>query len=196
MIPEKYMESEETIMKKHAGRLAAAAVALTLVTVCLLGGTLAKYATTVTGTGSATVAEWSFKANEKTDTFSVDLKDESGKTTDGKIAPGSKGSFKIKVDGTGSEVALDYSAVFSNIQGKPSALKFYSDEYMTEIADLAEYKGIKGSIGATDVDKVKEYTIYWQWPFNDASETVPETKAMSFNITVTGTQQAPETTAP
>ena len=132
------------------------------------------------------------KQNEKTDTFSVDLKDESGKTTDGKIAPGSKGSFKIKVDGTGSEVALDYSAVFSNIQGKPSALKFYSDEYMTEIADLAAYKGIKGSIGATDADKVKEYTIYWQWPFNDASETVPETKAMSFDITVTGTQQAPK----
>ena len=49
--------------KNHAARLGALALALTLVSTCLMGGTLAKYTTTVTGTATATVAKWVFNAN-------------------------------------------------------------------------------------------------------------------------------------
>lgn len=46
-----------TQKKSYAARLGVLAVALSLVTACLLGGTMAKYVTEVTGTGSATVAK-------------------------------------------------------------------------------------------------------------------------------------------
>ena len=54
-------------MKKrfNFGRLGALALALTLITTCLTGGTLAKYTSSTVGTGTATVAKWAvvLKAN-------------------------------------------------------------------------------------------------------------------------------------
>ena len=55
-------------MKKrsYAARFGAMALTLTLVTACLLGGTMARYVTEVSGSATAAVAAaWSFKANEK-----------------------------------------------------------------------------------------------------------------------------------
>lgn len=187
-------------MRKYSGRLAAAAVALTLVSTCLLGGTMAKYMTTVAGEGKATVADWQFKVNEEEQKFTVELKDLTGKTADGKIAPGSEGSFEIRIDGTGSDVAIDYEAVFSNIKNEPGNFKFYSDStYTTEIADLSNYKDIKGTIAAdaSAADKKATHTIYWQWPYNAGeTDTVPAEKSMTFDISVTGTQQNPNPPAP
>ena len=64
--------------KNHAARLGALALSLTLVSTCLMGGTLAKYTTTVTGTATATVAKWVFNAYDATDNtkqFNVKLTD-------------------------------------------------------------------------------------------------------------------------
>lgn len=180
-------------MRKYSGRLAAAAVALTLVSTCLLGGTMAKYTTAVAGSGSATVADWQFKVNEQTEKFTVELKDTTDKTTGDTIAPGSKGSFDIKIDGTGSDVAIDYKAEFSDMKNKPDNLKFYKDDaYSDEIGELSAYEDIKGTIGAEAADKIITHTIYWQWLYNESVEdTVPAEKSMTFDITVTGTQQNP-----
>lgn len=49
--------------KVYAARLGVTALALTLVTTCLMGSTLARYVTEVTGSATATVAKWSFKVN-------------------------------------------------------------------------------------------------------------------------------------
>ena len=49
--------------KSQASRLGVLALALTLVTTCLTGGTMAKYVTEVTGNATAAVAAWSFKVN-------------------------------------------------------------------------------------------------------------------------------------
>ena len=199
-----------TQKKSNAARLGVLAVALSLVTACLLGGTMAKYVTEVTGTGSATVAKWSFKANEKTDTFTVDL----AKTaytninnTDGnKIAPGTEGSFDIKLDASGSDVAVDYTIAFSNLQNKPTNLKFYSDENMaTEIADLTNTTALNGEIKLADISKPVTKTIYWKWAYeigndeatkktNNAQDVKDAVNSMTFTITVTGTQQTPTAT--
>lgn len=46
-------------------RIGVIVLALTLITACLAGGTLAKYSTTVDSTGSTgTVAKWSWKIND------------------------------------------------------------------------------------------------------------------------------------
>lgn len=96
--------------KKHnvVGALGKTAVALTLISTCLVGGTLAKYTSEVTGTGTAVTAKWSFKAGstdgaETFTTFTL------GDTTDGvvakdRIAPGSSGTIPVFYDLTGTEV--------------------------------------------------------------------------------------------
>ena len=194
--------------KNHAARLGALALALTLVSTCLMGGTLAKYTTTVTGTATATVAKWVFNANDANSTsktFAVSLEDTTlnDKVTEKKIAPGTDGSFAIVINAVGSDVALDYTIAFSDIQNKPSNLNFYSDEeFKTKIDNLVGYSKLDGSIGIKD-EKTVTKTIYWKWPYegvdgaNDSTDTVSGEAAekMTFTITVTGTQQDPSKAA-
>lgn len=195
-----------TQKKSYAARLGVLAVALSLVTACLLGGTMAKYVTEVSGTGSATVAKWSFTANGKTDTFgSIDLaKTAYTNVAEKKIAPGTEGSFDIVLDASGSDVAVNYNIAFSNLQNKPANLKFYSDkEKSTEISDLAT--GLTGTIdydSAANAMKVTK-TVYWDWAIgssdlNNSADTTNGTAAelMAFDIKVTGTQQTPVETTP
>lgn len=190
-----------TQKKSYAARLGVLAVALSLVTACLLGGTMAKYVTEVSGTGSATVAAWSFKANEKTDTFTVDLAKTAytniNNTGGNKIAPGTEGSFDIKLDASGSDVAVDYTIAFSNLQNKPTNLKFYSDKDKgTEISDLAN--AFTGTIELKDVGTAVTKTVYWDWTIGaDEAANIDDTtdgtnpEAMTFDIKVTGTQKEP-----
>lgn len=178
-------------------RLSVLTIALTLVTTSLIGGTLAKYTTEVTGDGSATVAKWSFEAHDESGaTFAVTLTDTADtNVTSGKIAPGSKGSFNIEIDATGSETALDYTIEFTNFKNKIDNLKFYSDATRTvdtEI-DLTNTKAFDGSIALAESNKKVTKTVYWEWKdgVNNASDT-DAGKApteMTFDIKVTGTQK-------
>lgn len=187
-------------------RLSVLTIALTLVTTSLIGGTLAKYTTEVTGTGSATVAKWSFKAYEKNGgegSFAVTLTDTANtNVTSGKIAPGSKGSFDIVIDASGSETALDYTIKFDNIQNQIANLKFYSDaDRKNEITDLTNTTALNGIIALADVETTVIKTVYWEWKDdvkNNASDTAEgvAAKKMTFNIKVTGTQTVATTTAP
>lgn len=180
-------------------RLSVLTIALTLVTTSLIGGTLAKYTTTVTGDGSATVAKWSFNAYSKQGdaTFEVKLTDTANtNVTNGKIAPGSKGSFDIVIDATGSETALDYKIEFTNIQNKIDNLKFYPDASRTDGTeiDLTNPTALNGSIALADVRNTVTKTVYWEWKdaaSNDKSDTEAgvAAKDMTFNIKVTGTQK-------
>ena len=100
--------------KSYVARLGALALVLTLMTTCLTGGTLAKFVTEVEGGAEATVAAWEFKAtgNNGAALSSIDM----GRTAykgetigDNVIAPGTQGSFDIVLDGTGSDVGIDYA---------------------------------------------------------------------------------------
>lgn len=180
-------------------RLSVLTIALTLVTTSLIGGTLAKYTTEVTGKGSATVAKWSFKAYEKNGgegTFTVTLTDTANtNVTSGKIAPGIKGQFEIVIDASGSETALEYKIEFTNFQNKIDNLKFYSDASRTDGTeiDLTKTTALNGNIALADVGTKVTKTVYWEWKdgVNNASDT-DAGKApteMTFDIKVTGTQK-------
>ncbi|WP_320920565.1 hypothetical protein [Eisenbergiella porci] len=203
--------------KNHAARLGALALALTLVSTCLMGGTLAKYTTTVTGTATAMVAKWSFDAKNdgksiSTASYSIDLGKTTNRTvydaTDVKedvIAPGTEGSFSIIVDATDSDVGLAYTIKFSNAQNIPTNLSFYTDkEHNNKITNLFsnENKDFDGIINANGTEKEVTKTVYWMWPFgstnNDAADTAngkSDNRKMTFDITVTGTQVEPEKTS-
>ncbi len=196
-------------MKKSSLRnLGVMAVVLCLVTTCLLGGTLAKYTSTITGTGTGTVAKWNFKANNSdgTTTVNIDLADTlTGGTNIAakRMAPGTDGQFDIRINATGSEVGIDYTIAFSDLSNIPTGLKFYSDAgFSTEITDLATYNGFNGSIALADVNTEVTKTIYWQWAMdgNESDDVAKGTAGgadgtkIGFNVTITGTQADPTAT--
>ena len=163
-----------------------AALALTVVSSCIVGGTLAKYTTTATGNGSAVVAKWapSFKNgnNEFSDGTTVLLEDTSVDANRLKaqtIAPGTKGNFDIVVSRGDTEVAFNYSVTISDLTNCPKNLKFYSDDsYTTEITPETVdgktiYKVIANTTMDADADPVTDIQtghVYWQWPFEASVE--------------------------
>ena len=201
--------------KSHAVRLGILALALTLVTTSLLGGTMAKYVTEVTGTATATVAQWSFTANGEAEQISsaIDLASttyNAGTIAAKKVAPGTSGSFTITLDGSGSDVGIDYTIAITKNNASadlPTDLVF-STEAITEanpgknLADLQS--NLTGNIpyksGANNMKK--DVIIYWSWPFESTQqgsdkdkkdtalgEAAPNTGTL--DITVTGEQVKP-----
>lgn len=196
-------------MKKrsYVSCLGALAVAMTLVTTSLTGGTMAKYATEVTGSATATVAAWSFKANgEDAAMTGIDLGNTANRASynektikEGVIAPGTKGSFKIVVDGTGSEVGIDCSIIISNdgANGIPDGFIFNVDGDPYTLGNPIE-KTI--AYDETAEAMKKTITVTWEWPNgNDTAsnnDNAYEDKDLTLKITVTGTQQTPSTSNP
>lgn len=96
-------------------RIGLISLVLALATTCLLGGTFAKYTTTVSGSDSIEVAKFAFKA---TDVDGLELENDGAEinlfadaktdATDtvetGMFAPGVYGTFSIVLDNTGSDV--------------------------------------------------------------------------------------------
>lgn len=201
--------------KVYAARLGVTALALTLVTTCLMGSTLARYVTEVTGSASAAVAKWSFKANDSagsTAFTNIDL----GKTVAydsttikaGVIAPGTSGSFNIVIDGTDSEVGIDYEIKLEAATDTtfPDDMVF-STEAITEAKPgegFSEFikTAIKGSVDQSDGAEAmkKTVTIYWAWAFDendtkDNNDNDYAGKNWKIDITVTGKQTTPTTPA-
>lgn len=167
---------------KLAKRFGVAAFALTVASSCIVGGTLAKYTTTVAGTGSAIVAKWapSFKTGTNggafQDSINVKLTDTTlnSKVVDGKIAPGTDGSFSVQVSRGDTEVEFKYSVSISDLQNRPANLKFYKDSgFGTELPETSPGSGVyelssDDTMGLTDVDKT--LNVYWKWPYEVSGE--------------------------
>lgn len=179
--------------KAYFSRIAFVALALTLITTCLMSGTLARYTSTVSGNGTASVAAWSFKANGETASMAnVALTDTTlnSKVTTGKIAPGTDGSFDVSLDGSGSDVTIDYVIKIDDITNKPANLKFYTDSAFSEELNLTT--GLTGSIALNALATPVVKTVYWQWVYgSEVVDNGDAGKAMTFTISVTGTQSDP-----
>lgn len=189
-------------IKKGSG---VALILLSVVTLGILGGsTYSKYYTKIEGEGSATIARWSFRANN-TSTFMENIKLSNTYNTsvlkNKSIAPGTNGSFDIVLDTTGADVAIDYAITFDNLVNKPTNLKFTYDG--TTKSSLKELENLlKGRITLDD-SRTKTLTIYWSWDYqtgtnaeeklnNDRIDTNDSGKDFSFDMTITGTQVNPQ----
>ena len=175
----------------------------------LLASTHSKYTNKITGNGETEIAKWHFTVNGATETAStIHLADTYNPSTliNGKIAPGTSGSFDLVVDSTGSEVGVNYVVDFRNETNKPSNLKFkYKDgntvRTFNNLEDLETY--LKGTINANDTNKTRTLTVSWEWlyetgtatqiPANDKIDTNEGLSALdySFDVVVTGTQVVP-----
>lgn len=206
-------------MKKRSRivSLGVLALTLTMMSTCLMGATMARYVTEVTGSATAAVAAWSFKADSKKEageTFTeINLGDtthrqayDSGDIADNVIAPGTKGSFNIVIDGSGSEVGIDYAVNIA--AGKDVTLPddlVFSTEAITadkpgkKLADFS-IPGSTIDYSATSDSMKKTITVNWEWPFDatddkESNDNAYADKNWTLAITITGKQTTLETTA-
>ena len=194
-------------------KVVAVAAILSAVIISFLGGqTFSKYVTEIKGLGSEEVAALSFKVygdNEQTQTVRLASTVNDQTLVNNKIAPGTKGSFVIKVDGRGSDVGIKYNFKLQNETQKPSNLLFtYSGITFRNLSELLEAAGGTIDANADENAKVKQVVINWQWPYQTQTTSSEEELAendredtqdgmnisnYSFDIVVTGTQVVPST---
>ena len=180
-------------------------------------GTYAKYTSEINKTGNATVAKWDFVNDNNGNAVSMAIQlpstdiDEDT-LVDGKIAPGTAGSFGVSVVNTNTEVGTNYSVSLDSITNKPTNLKFYKTRsgsagaytYSNEIVPGDATNGVVMSGTLTPGDSVgAEATIYWVWEYeigtgatlttNDGYDTTDGATANSLTVgvTITGTQVRP-----
>lgn len=201
-------------MKKKrnvAGFLAKTAVALTLISTCLVGGTLAKYTSEVTGTGTSVTAKWVFKAGS-TDGATTFTTFTLGGTTDGavakeRIAPGSTGTIPVYYDLTGTEVKTqlkvyvkvdDASKLPRNFtmavgSTKKVATDFTNNTYVELLTKTLNVDSTNHTVPAADAKS--NANITWNWAFEtgsdaaskktgDTTDTADGTAAGTANFTI------------
>ena len=172
------------------------------------GQSYSKYVAEVRGDGTAEIATWSFKVNgqkEQVQTIQLSSTCNNETLVNNKIAPGTNGSFNIIVDGTGSDVGINYQIKFTDQNTKPTNLKFiYDDQEYSSVGELQN--DLSGTIQANDEDKIKTLTINWKWDYetgdndseiaeNDKIDTqnAQDIATYTFNVVVSGTQVEPNT---
>lgn len=165
-------------MKKNMiMRFASLLLVVTLLSTCAISGTFAKYTSSATGSDSARVAKWSFKAGgadvATVDEFTFDLF--TGEDTI--IAPGSTGSFELKLKNeseVNAKYSIDYTATQTNT---PDSINIPIKFCLTNSQTPSDWKENIDDLDVTDVSLVKgsaetSVTVYWKWDTaTDVSDT-------------------------
>ena len=158
-------------MKKNKKRILLIALLLLLIVfMVLLGrGSYSKYLTQVKGKGVIEVAKWAFLVNGETASITnINLaKTYTAETlAQNTIAPGTRGSFDIKIDTTGSEVGINYDVKFENENSKPQNLQYtYNGNTIATnnkkyVIDMPYNEGIQAYMATQiELDKAIEFLI-------------------------------------
>lgn len=157
-------------------RIAGIVLGASLLMTCVISGTLAKYTSSATGTAAATVAKWSVEVNgtdiAKNDTVTFDLFNtinEADITTTednvagDKIAPGTGGSFALKID-NGSEVDAKYTLALEETNNSNVPIQ-YSLDKTTWTDDLTAINTNQTDVALSKETGTKTVTVYWRWMF-------------------------------
>lgn len=184
-------------MKKNRILIAGVITAfVALITLSLVSGTWAKYTSSVEGSDTARVAKWSFDgANLEAKTIAFDLfstsYDETVKSTDKVVAPGTKGETTFELKNTG-EVKANAQIVLeiTNAGGIPLTYKVDGVEKTVTDGKIT-FDAVELGIG----EAAKTITLTWEWPFErtngDTEDTtlgIAGTATVTVKATVTFTQ--------
>lgn len=180
--------NQTTTKKTKSGwrKIAAAALCLTMGIGCIAGGALAKYTTTVSGNDTASVAMWKFEVNDANVTTSGNaamtfdlfntIKDSNGTDAEtdvkaGMIAPGTSGSFDVKVENL-SEVNATYDLDFSVENASNIPIKFSTDGRTWKDSDSINELDVSGKAIAME-SGTDTVTVQWKWDFtgDNAADT-------------------------
>ena len=154
----------------------------------IVAGSYAYYRTTISGSITASITTWEFKANNSATSFNISLApSQTTKTLNSTMAPGTSGSFTITLDNHNNGLPVNYTITFSNFQNIPANLKFCSDsETCNTVTDItAAGYSITGTLNAGQ--SALQKTIYWKWPLGDSSSVTADNAAADKNVTFTAT---------
>ena len=174
-----------------------------------VASTYAKYASEITGNnGTATVAKWAFTTDNTAQTLTINLAETPDATTliNGRIAPGTSGSFNVSLVNTNTETGVDFTIKLNSITGTtiPSNLKFYKDSsFATELTP--GNSTITGQLVAKDSTALT-VPIYWKWELGTSNEVTDSVNTadttagtagsqLTIGVDITGVQTTPSTTA-
>lgn len=194
-------------MKKQNAKIIVMIIAvITILAITVLAW--AKYTSVFDGNTQKQVAKWSFKVNDSEEgakTFNlVNTIDSNDSVKENEVAPGTSGHFDIKLNGEGSEVAINY-IINADFENNPVNMHFYLDENHTVELPIEDGKlVINDFIPLAEIDNEKIIRIYWNWPSetgntekeiyeNDLLDSESMGKTITANVTVTGIQTKPET---
>lgn len=150
---------------------------ITIVAVCLVSGTYAKYTSTVTGEAEAVVAKWTIEVNDNEITTDEDgkvtfnlfstINDTDGATVEtdvktGLIAPGTSGNFAFKIDNL-SEVNAEYTIELGIDNPSSVPLQFSTDGGQTWKDIITEVNITKQPIAMET--GTKTVNVQWRWVF-------------------------------
>ena len=185
-------------MDKKKKIFLAVIIIISLILIIAAGYTFSRYFSSVPGSATAQIAAWSFKANAGGDSnplTGIMLTPSGG----GNIAPGTNGTFQIKVDSIGSDVDVNYHVNISQ-ENLPANMRFKlqgdNQTTYTSMAALASAE-LHDTLLATG-NQQKTYTIEWNWPYQTPGDgnTLETSKDMAalkltnvgFKIEVVGEQ--------
>lgn len=174
--------------RKRNIKIVLLAVLLILINIVVFmsGGSFSKYITQVEGSGVIRAAKWAFSVNGQTaalKTINLAQTCDASTLVDGKIAPGTSGSFDICIDATGAEVGIEYEVQVPSEGYIPENMKFsYNGNTSHTLSELVPY--LKGTIDAQEENKTKVMTIEWEWPYEPDTtnlDTIKESDAKDTN---------------
>ncbi len=187
-------------MSKKKTMLVAAFVVMGIAALGLAAAVYAKYISSISKTGTATVAKWAFTTDNREGevTCTLDQTYNADTLVAGKIAPGTSGKCPITVSNATSEVGIRYDIKPSAVANQPTNLRFYSDAgHQHEITTASDSDTIFGTVAPGQSSP--EVYVYWNWPYQDGTddydaadtEDGEAAKTMTMTFTVTGTQVEP-----
>ena len=133
------------------------------------------YQTTINGTINGTVAKWNFKANNQTDSFSLDL---------GKLYPGKNGTYNITLSAEESELDVYYELIFTG--AGINYFLYWDSSYTKPFYD--NNSGYVGRYGVIAKGSSVTVPIYLNWPYGSSEENygifgMPEIKIIARQYT-------------
>lgn len=129
----------------------------------------ARYRTVTNASAEAGVAKWSFKVNGSSEEIAnIDL----GETisyehvAEKRIAPGTSGAFDLVIDGSGSQVSIEYY-IDIDLAQKSTNMKFYLDSsFSNELVITTDKKiRLEDEILLENINTLVTKTIYWKWEY-------------------------------
>lgn len=164
-------------MREYKGIVLICFIALAIIMTIFIKNTYARYASNSQAVGTITVAKWAFETDNAISTVNVNLSETYDPSTlvNGKIAPGTSGSFAVVLKNPTSETSVDFAVSIGTISNKPSNLKFYKDStYTTELA--VGTGTITGQLEKKDSTELP-VTIYWRWEYytSNSADTLDTT---------------------
>ena len=182
-VREREMKGGNGMNKKKKKLLVIALLLIFGLTLGYVANTYAKYTAQLNGSGDVSVAKWAFSEDNQNIDIEIDLDGNIDASTlvDGKIAPGTSGSFDIVLSNTHSEVGVDFSVTLTPTNA-PTNLSFSTGNTIT------------GKIAAGENITIP---VTFSWPYEttggDAADTADGIAAEDMTITasIVGTQVEP-----